>query len=367
MVVLGSGYAPVDHIPVTAALNEDGLARIVEAVRISRQLHDARLVVSGGAFPGDTPSAYGYARLAHDLGVDVPPTNVLGTPLDTGQEARAIAALIGRVPFILVTSAYHMPRAMRLMLQAGLEPIPAPTGQRVERPADPGAASADADLLGVAQDRAGPARVRRIPCHERRPAVTRVLVTGASGFVGRALCGELSRAGFRVRAAVRDDRRAPPDVAETTIVGDLHAGTRWQAALSGVELAIHLAGRAHIMNDPGGDDAYMEANARATRNLAAQCAEAGVHRLIFLSSIKVNGEATCGRPFSALDTPRPLDPYGVSKYEGETFALQVAARTGLEVVIVRSPLMYGPGVRANFLRLMRWVDEERCCPRRRRQ
>jgi uncharacterized SAM-binding protein YcdF (DUF218 family) len=134
VVVLGSGYAPVDHIPVTAAINEDGLARIVEAVRISRQLHDARLVVSGGAFPGDTPSAYGYARLAHDLGVDVPPTNVLSTPLDTVQEARAIAALIGRVPFILVTSAYHMPRAMRLMLQAGLEPTPAPTGQRVGVP-----------------------------------------------------------------------------------------------------------------------------------------------------------------------------------------------------------------------------------------
>lgn len=134
VVVLGSGYAPVDHIPVTAALNEDGLARIVEAVRISRRLHDARLVVSGGGFPGDTPSAYGYARLAHDLGVDLPPSNVLSTPLDTGQEARAIAALIGRVPFILVTSAYHMPRAMHLMLQAGLEPIPAPTGQRVGVP-----------------------------------------------------------------------------------------------------------------------------------------------------------------------------------------------------------------------------------------
>jgi UDP-glucose 4-epimerase len=189
-----------------------------------------------------------------------------------------------------------------------------------------------------------------------------VLVTGASGFVGRALCGELSTAGFRVRAAVRAERRAPPDAAETTIVGDLNAGTRWQAALSGVELAIHLAGRAHIMNDTGDDDAYMEANARATRNLAAQCADAGVRRLIFLSSVKVNGEATSGRPFSSLDTPRPLDPYGVSKYAGETFALQVAERSGLEVVIVRSPLMYGPGVRANFLRLMRWIDEERLLP-----
>lgn len=134
IVVLGSGYAPVDHVPVTAALNEDGLVRIVEAVRISRRLHDAGLVVSGGALAGNTPSAYGYARLAHDLGVDVCPSNVLSTPPDTGAEARAIAALIGRVPFILVTSAYHMPRAMRLMHQAGLQPIAAPTGQRVGVP-----------------------------------------------------------------------------------------------------------------------------------------------------------------------------------------------------------------------------------------
>ena len=134
VVVLGSGYAPGGHLPVTAALNEDGLARVVEGIRISRRLHDAHLVVSGGAVPGDTPSAFGYAKLADDLGVDVPRSHVLSTPLDTGEEARAIAALIGRAPFILVTSAYHMPRAMRLMRQAGLDPIPAPTGQRVDVP-----------------------------------------------------------------------------------------------------------------------------------------------------------------------------------------------------------------------------------------
>ncbi len=134
VVVLGSGYAPGGRIPVTAALNEDGLARLVEGIRISRRLHDPHLVVSGGAAPGDTPSAFGYAKLADDLGVDVPRAQVLSTPLDTGEEARAIAALIGRTPFILVTSAYHMPRAMRLMHQAGLDPIPAPTGQRAGVP-----------------------------------------------------------------------------------------------------------------------------------------------------------------------------------------------------------------------------------------
>ncbi len=134
VVVLGSGYAPAGHIPVTAALNEDGLARLVEGVRICRRLHDAHLVVSGGAGPGDTPSAFGYAKLADDLGVEVPRADILSTPLDTGEEARAVAALIGRTPFILVTSAYHMPRAMRLMRRAGLDPIPAPTGQRVGVP-----------------------------------------------------------------------------------------------------------------------------------------------------------------------------------------------------------------------------------------
>ena len=129
-------------------------------------------------------------ELADDLGVDVPRADVLGTPLDTAQEARAIAALIGRAPFILVTSAYHMPRAMRLMLQAGLDPIPAPTGQRVDVPPIRGV-SADADLLGVAQDRARLARVCRASRDERRAAVSPVLVTGASGFVGRTLCGSL--------------------------------------------------------------------------------------------------------------------------------------------------------------------------------
>jgi uncharacterized SAM-binding protein YcdF (DUF218 family) len=134
VVVLGSGYAPAGRIPITAALAEDGLVRVVEAVRIARLLQESRLVVSGGADPGETPSAYGYAKLAADLGIAVPPSQVLSAPLDTGQEARAIAALVGHAPFILVTSAYHMPRAMRLMRLAGLEPIAAPTGQRVGVP-----------------------------------------------------------------------------------------------------------------------------------------------------------------------------------------------------------------------------------------
>lgn len=138
VVVLGSSYAPHDGIPVTAALDADGLARIVEGIRLVRRLGDVRLVVSGGAPPGETQPAIGYAMLAHGLGVDDRSLVVLNGSLDTGAEARSVAALIGAAPFILVTSASHMPRAMRLMERAGARPIPAPTAQRVNRAASRG-------------------------------------------------------------------------------------------------------------------------------------------------------------------------------------------------------------------------------------
>jgi uncharacterized SAM-binding protein YcdF (DUF218 family) len=128
VMVLGSGYVPRDDIPVTAALAEDGLVRIVEGISIVRRLDSARLVASGGAPPGFTPSARGYAELASQLGVDSKSLVVLDTPLDTAEEAESAVRVIGEAPFILVTSAYHMPRAMRLMERAGLHPIPAPTG-----------------------------------------------------------------------------------------------------------------------------------------------------------------------------------------------------------------------------------------------
>jgi uncharacterized SAM-binding protein YcdF (DUF218 family) len=136
IVVLGSGYAPRDGIPVTAALDEDGLVRIAEAVRLMRRLGATQLIVSGGAPPDKTPPAIGYAKLAHDLGVDDASLVVLNGALDTGAEARSVAALIGAAPFILVTSAYHMPRAMRLMQRVGARPIPAPTGQLVNESAN---------------------------------------------------------------------------------------------------------------------------------------------------------------------------------------------------------------------------------------
>jgi len=130
VVVLGSGYRPHDAIPVTAALDSDGLVRDVEGIRLVRELRGAQLVVSGGARAGGQPVASGYAQLARDLGISEQSIVVCDRPLDTAAEARELSRLLGIQPFLLVTSAYHMPRAMRLLRQAGARPIAAPTGQR---------------------------------------------------------------------------------------------------------------------------------------------------------------------------------------------------------------------------------------------
>lgn len=131
VVVLGSSYSPDRAIPVTAALDGAGLARVVEAVRLVKLLGAANLVVSGGARSGGTPSAAGYALLARDLGVAPGSIVIRETALDTGAEARDIVELLGTEPFLLVTSALHMPRAMALMQRAGARPIPAPTDHLV--------------------------------------------------------------------------------------------------------------------------------------------------------------------------------------------------------------------------------------------
>jgi uncharacterized SAM-binding protein YcdF (DUF218 family) len=138
IVVLGSGYDPRDGIPVTGALDADGLARIVEGVRLARLDPGARLLVSGGSSAGFARPAAGYAQMAAELGIQPASLVVMDHALNTGQEARDVAAVLGHAPFILVTSAYHMPRAMLLMLRAGARPVPAPTGQllRVQHAAD---------------------------------------------------------------------------------------------------------------------------------------------------------------------------------------------------------------------------------------
>ena len=141
IVVLGSGYRPRAGILTSAALDADGLVRVLEAIRLTHRLDSARLVLSGGAAPGGTPVALGYADLARRLGVPQSSIVTLDRPLDTRSEARTVAALLGSSPFILVTSAYHMPRAVKLLQRAGAHPIPAPVGQR--------ASGIDRNLIGA--------------------------------------------------------------------------------------------------------------------------------------------------------------------------------------------------------------------------
>jgi nucleoside-diphosphate-sugar epimerase len=182
-----------------------------------------------------------------------------------------------------------------------------------------------------------------------------ILITGATGFIGRRLCQVAAGKGFDVRRALRRD-----DGQGGVVVGDITSQTDWRAALEGVDAVVHLAARVHVMQEPSEDPLaeFRLVNVEGTENLARQAAQAGVKRLVFLSSIKVNGEVTRpGHPFSSLDSPDPQDPYAVSKHEAEQALRQVEKETGLEVVIIRPPLVYGPGVKANFLRLIQAVQK----------
>lgn len=181
-----------------------------------------------------------------------------------------------------------------------------------------------------------------------------ILVTGANGFVGSALCARLLRDGAAVRAAVRSQ----PDGVGAIAIGSISSETDWTAALRSVDQVVHLAARVHVFNDKSTDPLaeFRQVNVEGTANLAHQAAAAGVRRFVYLSSIKVNGEFTQeGHTFTADDAPAPEDPYGVSKHEAEQALRQIAADTGIEVVIIRPPLVYGPGVKANFESMMRWL------------
>jgi UDP-glucose 4-epimerase len=183
----------------------------------------------------------------------------------------------------------------------------------------------------------------------------RVLVTGATGFVGRTLCETLSKSGYLVRASLHLDRSTPDWISEKVLVGDIGAATDWREALQGVSLVVHLAARAHILRDSAAAS-YVETNAEGTRRLADESARAGVKRFLYLSSVKVNGEATVDGAYTSSDEPHPLDDYGKSKWSAEMHVRRIAVSSAMDAVIVRPPLVYGPGVRANFLRLMRMVD-----------
>ena len=187
----------------------------------------------------------------------------------------------------------------------------------------------------------------------------RVLVTGATGFVGNTLCEVLHSAGYIVRAATRGGRSVSISAHEKAIVGNFGATTDWKDALRDVDVVVHLAARAHILGDVAANAAlYRETNADGTRRLAEASAHAGVRRFIYVSSVKVNGEGDNAKAYTASDPPCPRDPYGESKWVAEQYLSEVAERAGMQAAIVRPPLVYGPGVRANFLRLMSWVDRQ---------
>lgn len=184
-------------------------------------------------------------------------------------------------------------------------------------------------------------------------------MTGATGFVGRALCERLAELGFTVRCAIRNPPPAQSHGAfETVVTGELGSDTTWSAALQGTAIVFHLAARTHVLHETA-DDAYAEyrrINVEGTRSLAHAAVRAGVRRMVFLSSIKVTGERTEGKSYTEASAPNPEDAYGVSKWEAEQALCAIARETSLEPVILRPPLVYGPGVKGNFLRLMRWID-----------
>ena len=186
----------------------------------------------------------------------------------------------------------------------------------------------------------------------------RIMVTGGSGFVGRTLLERLHQDGYGLIAPSRTPLAQAPAGVVNPLVTGLAADVDWSASLEGAAVVIHSAARVHVMNDTADDPLveFRKANVEGTLSLARQAAAAGVQRFIFISSIKVNGEGTeLGHPYRADDMPDPQDPYGVSKMEAEQGLRVLASQTGMEVVIIRPVLVYGPGVKANFRSMMSWL------------
>lgn len=206
----------------------------------------------------------------------------------------------------------------------------------------------------------------------------KVLVTGATGFIGQALSLSCIKRGFQIQRAIRVNPeqfsnkkiKKSGKTGDFVCVGSIGSHTDWSNVLQDIDAVVHLAARVHVMQDKSENplEAFREVNSAGTDRLAGEAAKAGVRRFVYLSSIKVNGENTglrtenlglskskAGASFSESDVPNPQDPYAVSKWEAEQALYTIARETSMEVVIIRPPLVYGPGVKANFLKMMLWV------------
>ena len=187
----------------------------------------------------------------------------------------------------------------------------------------------------------------------------KVLITGSSGFVGQYLSQYLQGNNVHV---IDTYRKLPATVTSDSqhfAVGSIDAHTQWQPALENVDVIIHLAARVHVMQETHTDplSAFRAVNTEGTLNLAKQAVTAGVKRFVYLSTIKVNGEQTFEVPFNADDSSNPQDPYAVSKFEAEQQLMELGEKTGIEIVIIRPPLVYGPGVKGNFKRLIGLISK----------
>ena len=185
----------------------------------------------------------------------------------------------------------------------------------------------------------------------------KILITGQNGFIGKALFSLLRQQEHQVRGTVRNKQKIQKN-RDIAVVGNIGSTTDWRAALADIEVVVHLANRAHVLNEKVTDPLaiFREINVAGTIQLAKQAVDSGVRRFIFVSSIKVNGEHTSKHPFTASDKPNPQDYYAISKMEAENALREIADQSSMEVVIIRPPLVYGQGVKGNYQRLTRLVE-----------
>jgi nucleoside-diphosphate-sugar epimerase len=188
--------------------------------------------------------------------------------------------------------------------------------------------------------------------------MSNLLITGANGFIGKVLIKRLSQDGHLVNALVRKKIEVPYSN-ETFLIPSINAKTNWAELLKDRDVVIHLLARVHIMDDKATDPLmeFRNINVDVTIALAKEAAKQGIKRFVFLSSVKVNGESTSNEPFSETNLAHPQDAYAISKWEAEEALWQISKETGMEIVIIRSPLVYGPNVKANFLKMMQYVKQ----------